>query len=102
MLSAEISPSLYQKLRTTQAPIRVQATLDPSGGDTLLPGAAVLPPAIGSKLTVRNALIGAGLAVGGYVVYALLTTPKRTSLMPKSSSPVAGLFSFGKRRRRRR
>lgn len=65
-------------------------------GDKLLPGAGLLPPAVGSKLTIRNALIGAGAATGIYIVYALLTAPpKKTSMFP-SSKPISGA-----RRRRR-
>lgn len=64
-------------------------------GDTLLPGAGLLPAAVGSKLTIRNALIGAGAVTGIYIVYALLTAPpKKTSMFP--SKPVSG-----PRRRRR-
>lgn len=79
--------------------------IKPNGsGGALLPGAAALPPAIGSKLTVKNALIGGGLAVAAYLVYAFVMTPpkKKTTAPASTAAAVAGLFGVRYRRRSRR
>jgi len=85
------------KLLTKDLPA-VQA--DPSTGDKLLP--VKLPAAIGEKLTIRNALIGAAIAVAGYAAYAFLFAPPKKKAPSAPTAPVSGFFSFGNRRRRRR
>jgi len=74
--------------------------------EPLLPGASRLPPSIGRKLTIKNAAIGAAIVVGGYIVYAILSPPKRKPIAvvaakPVAAKPVAGFgWIFGKRQKR--
>ena len=95
MLSLTTAPIWSDKL-----PTKFTAVLDPGsgGGSTLLPGATMLPVAVGSKLTVKNSLIGLAVVVGAFGAYKFLSPPKR-----KTSAPaISGLgWLFGKKRRRR-
>lgn len=65
----------------------------------LLPGADLLPPSVGRKLTIKNALIGGGIAVGVYLAWVLLLPPKKKAAT--AAAAVAGLFGIRRRRRRR-
>lgn len=79
-------------------------TTDLSPSATLVPGAGALPSSIGSKLTIRNVVIGAAVAAAGYLAYAMLVPPKKGGSKPATASPVtavAGLFGYRPRRRRR-
>lgn len=80
--------------------IRTTMVLEPtSPGDKLLPGASALPASIGSKMTIKNALLGALVVATGYLGYVVFfAKPTKKS----AAGTVSGLFGARRRRRRRR
>lgn len=82
--------------------IRADLVFEPSSpGDKLLPGASALPASIGSKMTIKNALLGALVVATGYLGYVVFFAKPTKKPAATSSGTVSGLF-FGRRRRRRR
>ncbi len=98
MLSAE-NPTVVHVVPIDM--VMTTALQPSSGGGQLLPGASALPPAIGSKFTVRNALIGGAVVAAIGAIYFWLLPPKKKPTATTPPGPVAGLFGLGRRRRRR-
>ncbi len=99
-LHATISPKISAIKNLIPSMMTVAVNAEPTS--PMLPGASLLPPSVGSKFTVRNALIGGGIALAGYLAWTFLGPKKKSS---SASSPaakaVAGLFGARRRRRRR-
>jgi hypothetical protein len=90
-------------IKANHLPGQTIMTAMPTPTESLLPGASMLPTAIGSKLTVKNALLGAVVAITGYLAYAMLIAPpKKKAPAASATAAVAGLFGVRYRRRTRR